>query len=85
MKKFCVALALLGFASSALAQIKPCEELKKEIEAKIQANGVPEYTLEIADKGDDHGLQVVGSCDGGQHIIVYQRGHAKTHTNQQDD
>lgn len=73
MNKFYLMLALLSFASSSLAQIKPCEELKREIEAKIQANGVPEYTLEIADKGDDHGLKIVGSCDGGQRIIVYQR------------
>lgn len=74
MKKVFVAVALMGFASASLAQVKPCEELKDEIEAKIQANGVTQYTLEIVEKGGESGLQVVGSCDGGQRVIVYQRG-----------
>ena len=44
-----VAIAVLASlaATSTLAAVKPCEELKAEIEAKIQAQGVPSYTLEI--------------------------------------
>jgi hypothetical protein len=74
MKKLCVIVALMGFASAGMAQVKPCEELKKEIEAKIQANGATQYTLEVVERGGEAGLQVVGSCDGGQRVIVYQRG-----------
>ena len=54
---------------------KPCEELKAEIAAKIQANGVETYTLGIVPneelKDDD---KVVGSCDGGTKKITYKRG-----------
>ncbi len=35
------ALALMLLAGGALAAPKPCEELKQEIEVKIQANDVP--------------------------------------------
>lgn len=65
-------LALLG--GTALAAPKPCEELKAEIEAKIQAAGVPSYTLEIVDNADvSDPSMVVGSCDGGTRKIIYQR------------
>lgn len=59
---------------SASAAPKPCEELKREIEVKIQSNGVLSYTLEIVDN-DEVGdpSMVVGSCDGGTRKIIYQR------------
>ena len=43
------AIAVLAslLAVNAFAVPKPCEELKAEIEAKIQARGVTSYTLEI--------------------------------------
>lgn len=68
------ALALMLFAGSALAAPKPCEELKEEIEVKIQANNVASYTLEIVanDEVEDQSM-VVGSCDGGSKKIIYQR------------
>ena len=40
MKRFALAVIGCALASSALAAPKPCEELKAEIEAKIQAQGV---------------------------------------------
>jgi hypothetical protein len=57
---------------------KPCEELKSEIDAKIQANGVPAYALNIVDAAEAGGAdgKVVGSCDGGTRRIVYLRGQA---------
>ena len=54
---------------------KPCEELKSEIEAKLQAKGVESYTLGIVpneDVKDDE--KVIGSCDGGTKKITYKRG-----------
>ena len=71
-----VAFAVLAslLATAALAAPKPCEELKAEIEAKIQARGVTSYTLEIvpnAEVSDPN--MIVGSCEGGTKKIVYQR------------
>jgi hypothetical protein len=68
-------LLLLGLLSgAALAAPKPCEELKQEIEVKIQAAGVVSYTLEVVanDEVHDENL-VVGSCDGGSKKIIYQK------------
>jgi hypothetical protein len=77
MKGLIAVVAFMLVASPALAQRKDCEELKAEIDAKIKANGVPAYTLEIvtneeAEKQTDK--QVVGSCDGGTKKILYKRG-----------
>ena len=44
---FVVALATLVFAAPVLAAPKPCDELKSEIEAKIKANGVDKFTLDV--------------------------------------
>ncbi len=62
MKKLMLAVGLFAVAGSAFAA-KPCEELKAEIDAKIKANGVPAYTLEIVDKGSVTDKKVVGTCD----------------------
>ncbi|HDS1733609.1 MULTISPECIES: DUF1161 domain-containing protein [Pseudomonas] len=71
-----VAIAVLAslLATSALAAVKPCEELKAEIEAKIQARGVTSYTLEIVPNSEvtDQNM-VVGSCEGGSKKIIYQK------------
>ena len=74
MKKFLLAVGLLSIAGTALAAGKPCEELKAEIDAKIQAKGASSYTLEVVDKGSVTDKTVVGSCEGGTKEIVYQRG-----------
>lgn len=61
-------------AASALAAPKDCDELRSEIEVKIQAAGVQTYTLEIVDSDEvqDQNL-VVGSCAGGSKKIIYQK------------
>ncbi|MFI8482114.1 DUF1161 domain-containing protein [Pseudomonas sp. NPDC078700] len=64
---------LLG-SLSAQAAVKPCDELKQEIEVKIQASGVQSYTLEVVPNSDvEDENMVVGSCDGGTKKIIYQR------------
>ena len=50
MKRFALAIICGVLATSAVAAPKDCEELRKEIEVKIQANTVPSYTLEIVSK-----------------------------------
>ena len=71
-----VAIAVLAslVATSTLAAVKPCEELKAEIEAKIQSRGVTSYTLEIVPAGEvKDPAMVVGSCENGSRKIIYQK------------
>ena len=74
MNKLMVALGLLSLAGGAFAAGKPCEELKSEIAAKLDAKGVSGYSLEIVDKGAAAEGKVVGNCEGGTKEIVYKRG-----------
>lgn len=74
MKRFVLAVICCAMATSALAATKSCEELKAEIEAKIQANNVSSYTLEIVANDEVHDPNmVVGTCDGGTKKIIYQK------------
>jgi hypothetical protein len=73
MKRLVVLAALMFAAAPALAR-KDCNELKAEIDAKIKANGVQTYTLEIVPKDQEADGKVVGTCDGGTKKIVYKRG-----------
>jgi hypothetical protein len=66
--------ASAGFPGMAWAQVKPCEELKTEIDAKIKKNGVAKFTLDIVDANAQADGKVVGTCDGGAKKIVYKRG-----------
>jgi hypothetical protein len=74
MKRFALAIIGCTLATSALAAPKSCEELKAEIEAKIQANNVSSYTLEIVTNDEVHDQNmVVGSCENGTKKIIYQK------------
>lgn len=71
-----LALAVLAslVGTAALAAPKPCEELKAEIEASIQAKGVASYTLEIVPNNEvSDPNSVVGSCDNSTRKIIYQK------------
>jgi hypothetical protein len=76
MKVVIAIVASLLIAAPALAQRKDCGELKAEIDAKIQKNGVKEFTTTIVPNEEvKEGMgAVVGSCDGGTKKIVYKRG-----------
>lgn len=76
MKRIGLAILCSALATTALAAPKDCEELRKEIEVKIQANAVPSYTLEIVSKeeADKHDVaMVVGTCENGTKAIIYQK------------
>ncbi|MBA1203889.1 DUF1161 domain-containing protein [Pseudomonas capeferrum] len=74
MKRFVLAVLASTLAMATQAAPKPCEELKAEIEAKIQAQGVTSYTLEIVSNEEAHDQNmVVGSCDNGTRKIIYQK------------
>lgn len=69
------AILALGLSAASLQgfEIKPCEELKSEIAAKIDAKGVKDYQLDIVAAGDVKDQTVVGSCEGGAKKITYSR------------
>jgi len=74
MKRFALAAVVMSLTTGAWAAPKDCEELKAEIEAKIQANNVSSYTLEIVTNDEVHDQNmVVGSCDNGTRKIIYQK------------
>ncbi|WP_110951736.1 DUF1161 domain-containing protein [Pseudomonas bohemica] len=74
MKRLATTLILSALTTSVFAAPKPCEELKAEIEAKIQAQNVSSYTLEIVgnDEAQDPNM-IVGTCDNGTKKIIYQK------------
>jgi hypothetical protein len=76
MKSLIAVAASLLIASPVLAQVKPCEELKGEIDTKIKNNGVPAFTTTIVDKDAAEDGKVVGTCESGSKKIVYKRGEA---------
>jgi hypothetical protein len=79
MKRIIVALAVgtVFCCTAAFAEVKPCDELKAEIAAKLDAKGVKEYTLEIIPNDQVKDQKIVGSCDGGTKKISYTRGKSK--------
>ena len=76
MKKWVLAVSLamaLNAASLPAHARKSCDELKSEIAAKVEANGVKSYTLSIVAPDAVGDQKVVGSCDGGTQRITYVR------------
>jgi len=69
---FLMAAVMLGLPLMANAT---CDQVKSDIDAKIQANGVGHYTLEVVpdDQADNASGKVVGNCEGNKKII-YTRG-----------
>ena len=66
-------LAACVLASGVCHAGKPCDELKAEIAAKLDARGVKGYTLEAVANDQVGDRKVVGSCEGGSRKIVYTR------------
>jgi hypothetical protein len=74
MKQVVVFLtAVIASVTTVHAAAKPCEELKNEIAAKLDAKGVKDYTLEAVATDAVADKKVVGSCEGGAKKIVYSR------------
>lgn len=65
--------AVLAVWSAGAWASKPCDELKGEIDAKLQAKGVKNYTLDIVAADAVKDQKVVGSCEAGSKKIVYAR------------
>jgi hypothetical protein len=69
-----ITLALMTFPLFAHAS---CDAVKSDIDAKIKANGVSNYSLDVvaADQADKSEGKVVGQCEGNK-AIVYSRGQS---------
>ena len=63
--KLLFAGSLLSLAAAPAFAQKPCEELKSEITAKLEAKGVKNYQLEIVATDAVKDQTVVGSCEFG--------------------
>ncbi|MBL8297314.1 MAG: DUF1161 domain-containing protein [Rhodanobacteraceae bacterium] len=67
-----LAFALFLSTGSAWAR-KPCEELRQEIAAGLDAKGVKQYSLSVIAKDAADTRKTVGTCNGGEERIVYER------------
>lgn len=80
MKNLFIAMALLSASFVAHAS---CDDVKSSIDAKIKANNVSNYTLEVVSKDQAGDGKVVGQCSGDK-VIVYTRGQATKKTDGAD-
>lgn len=75
MKHLIVLAAAAAAMSPAFAASgKSCEELKAEIAAKLEANHVKNFSLEIVEADKVADKKVVGSCERGSKKVVYASG-----------
>lgn len=68
-----LAAIAITLASTPAFAAKSCEELKGEIAANVEANGVKKYALKIVATNQVGKKQAVGSCAGGTKKVVYTR------------
>jgi hypothetical protein len=75
--KLRIGIAALALLSLPLLAHASCDSVKSSIDAKLKANNVSNYSLDVvdADQADKNGGKVVGQCEGNK-AIVYTRGQA---------
>jgi hypothetical protein len=73
MRPLIAVLTVSLFSLPAFAA-KPCDELKTEIAAKLDAKGVKGYDLGILAAADVKDQTVIGTCEGGAKKITYTKG-----------
>ena len=71
MKPYVLLLACLAVSTSAFAT--PCEEVKTQIAAKLDAKHVSDYTLDVVPAEQAGDAKVIGTCEGGTKKIVYTK------------
>lgn len=72
MKRIVLLAATLIAGTQAFAAGN-CEDQKAELLARLEANQVKAYTLEIMPVDKVGGHKVAGSCEGGAKKIVYKK------------
>ncbi|HEY8880331.1 MAG TPA: DUF1161 domain-containing protein [Roseateles sp.] len=73
MSRILLTLVLCAASAAAHAAAKPCDELKAEIAAKLDAKGVKGYEIAAVDNDKVGDAKVIGSCDGGSKKLTYIR------------
>lgn len=73
MKRFIALFSFLTVAASSCYAVE-CEPLKLEIERKIKASAVTDFTLELAEATARAPGKLVGSCENGSKRIYYVKG-----------
>jgi hypothetical protein len=71
MKPYVLLLACLAVSTSAFAT--PCDEVKTQIAAKLDAKHVSDYTLDVVPADQAGDAKVIGTCEGGTKKIVYTK------------
>lgn len=67
-------MALLACSATAShAQGAGCDAIRAQIDAKVRASGVNDFTLSVLDAEAPSSGRVVGSCELGTKKIVYER------------
>ena len=89
MRKVALLLYLTLMTLPAMAEILTCDALQARVDAKLQAKGIPSYTLEIVPVENSSNLKdtasavagtkaskgkVVGTCGGGTKRLIYTKG-----------
>ena len=73
-----IGLVMLALLMAPLFAHASCDTVKADIDARIKANGVTDYTLDVVAAGQEPSAgKVVGHCQDGQQI-VYTRGATGT-------
>ena len=73
MRRFIGVTPLILAVIPVVALAKDCNEVKAQIDAKINANGAVNYALQIVNGPDVKEGQIVGNCDIGAKKIVYYK------------
>ena len=71
MRAYVLSVAALAMSTGALAT--PCDQVKSEIAAKLDAKHVTNYTLDVVPADQNSDAKVVGTCESGAKKIVYTR------------
>jgi hypothetical protein len=78
MSRTALALAWLACAGTAAQAAGNCDQIKAQIDAKVRAGGVAQFSLSVVDADAHAAGKVVGSCDRGTRKIVYVAGAGAT-------
>lgn len=73
MTKTTLAVLAALLTTTAHAAPKPCDDLKSEIAAKLDAKGVKGYEITAVENDKVGDAKVIGSCDGGTKKLTYVR------------
>lgn len=67
------AAALLLASTASHADNNNCDAIRAQIDAKVRATGVTDFSLAVVEANAQADGRVVGSCDLGTRKIVYQK------------